>query len=81
MGTATEDKAHGSALLVDTKHRRTTMLDAMLALFKPHAAAILGDETGAEAVFITAQVLEGLDSDAADWLFDNWDSVLDGLAA
>jgi len=57
------------------------MLEAMLALFAPHAAAILGDETGSEAERIASLVLESLDSAAADWLFDNWDSVLDGLAA
>lgn len=57
------------------------MLEAMLALFAPHAAAILGDETGEATEGIVAQVSESLDSPSADWLFDNWDSVLDGLTA
>ena len=57
------------------------MLDTMLALFQPHAAAILGDETGAEAERVVTLVLESIgdDNPAADWLFENWDSVLDGL--
>jgi hypothetical protein len=55
------------------------MLDRMIALFQPSAAAILADETGAEAERVTALVLEQLDSDTADWLFENWDRVLDAL--
>ena len=57
------------------------MLQDMIAMFQPHAAAILGDESGAAAERIVAQVVEGLDSATADWLCDNWDSVLDGLTA
>ena len=57
------------------------MLENMIDLFAPHAAAILEDETGDAAEKIVAQVIEQLDSASADWLFDNWGSVLDGLAA
>lgn len=79
MGTATEDKAPRSAP-VDHPTGGTTMLESMLELLAPHAAAILGDDTGSEAERIMALVIEQLDSAAADWLFDNWDSVLEGLA-
>jgi hypothetical protein len=55
------------------------MLDRMIALFQPYAAAIKADETGAEAEWASALVLERLDSESADWLFDNWDAVLQAL--
>lgn len=61
----------------------TTMLDTMLALFRPHAAAILGDEMGDETARTVELVLDTLGDEhpAAYWLEvgENWDSVLDGL--
>jgi hypothetical protein len=39
------------------------MLETMIALFQPHAAAILGDETGAEAERAMALVLESVSDD------------------
>jgi hypothetical protein len=57
------------------------MLQQMVELFQPYAIGILADETGDVAKIVTEMVLDGMDTAAADWLFDNWDSVLVALAA
>jgi len=64
---------------VDTLTTEETMLNRMIALFQPYAAAIKADETGAEAERANTLVLEQLTSPEADWLFDNWDAVLNAL--
>jgi hypothetical protein len=57
------------------------MLENIISLLQPYAAAILSDETGEDTERIMAQVLDDLDSDTADWLFDNWESILGKLDA
>jgi hypothetical protein len=57
------------------------MLENIISLLRPYAAAIVSDETGEDTERIMAQLLDDLDSDTADWLFDNWDSVLGRLDA
>ena len=57
------------------------MLENIISLLRPYAAAIVSDEAGEDTERIMAQLLDDLDSDTADWLFDNWDSVLGRLDA
>ena len=56
------------------------MLQQMVELFRPYAVGILADETGNVAKIVTELVLIGMDAASADWLYNNWDSVLDALA-
>jgi len=46
------------------------------ATLKAQAEAILADESGATAEAVMAALLESVDSDTADALFDGWDAIL-----
>lgn len=43
------------------------------------AGAIVADETGAAAQQASEALMDSLDSDSADYLFENWDGILDEL--
>ena len=57
----------------------TTLLTDMVALFAPYTEEILADEMGDVVEAISEGIIADLDSATADWLFENWDAVLDQL--
>ena len=57
----------------------TDTLSAMIALFTPYAEQIKADEMGDVTQAICETVIRNLNSAQADWLFENWDTVLEEL--
>lgn len=43
--------------------------------------SVLGDDTGAEAERFSGELIQMVSDTEADWLFENWDAVLEAMAA